>query len=299
MQRRLFWANPSQALLPVVDTLIEHEAMPSERNFFEKRRLRLAVTFALAASLAGYLLWAYVPWTRTNNPVAAAGAPAPAENTAAQLGVDAVASTIVRTDVVKNERSEDQALVDASMPTSSDARREELAPLTLDALRAKAQSGNIDAMIDLARRLADTDPSDETFGEAIRWLDEGVILGSTEAAMVQGEICLKACFPADPLDPGDYNNWRIAAQYYLLAYLMGDARALKALEAITPPEMGSVDVYNVLGLARMRLEEVIARRAQQGLGPLQMELNATSPYLKPNPPPRGGEYLLPGPPPGG
>ncbi len=202
-------------------------------------------------------------------------------------------------DIAEKRRSEDQAAVNARAPKLSVTSRKEAAPLTLEALRANAKTGDIDAMVELAKRLVNGDPSREAFGEAMRWLDEGVISGSTEAAMVQGEICIKACYPPNPLDPGDYNNWQIAAQYYLLAYLMGDERALKALEAITPPEMGSLDVYGALGLARMRLEEVIARRAQQGLGPFQMELNATSPYLKPNPPTRGGEYLLPGPPPGG
>ncbi len=255
-----------------------------------RRRLWFVIAFALAASFTGYLIWAYAPWNRAIDPIHHAGSPAPAGNTVAQPKADPVKLTDVRVDVSEGRRSEDQAAVNTSAPSSSETSRKELTPLTLDALRAKARTGDVNAMIDLARRLVDSDPSGETFGEAMRWLDQGVILGSTEAAMVQGEICIKACYPPNPLDPGDYNNWQIAAQYYLLAYLMGDERALKALEAITPPEMGSLDVYGVLGLARMRLEEVIARRAQQGLGPFQMELNATSPFLgKPEPsPPTGG-----------
>jgi hypothetical protein len=95
--------------------------------------------------------------------------------------------------------------------------------------------------------------------------------------------------------------WRTAAQYRFLAYLMGDERALKSLEATTPSGLETRHVYHALAIARMRREEITAARAQRGLGPLQMDLNATSPYLKPNPPTRGygSEYLVPTPPPGG
>ncbi|MDZ4814294.1 MAG: hypothetical protein SGI99_17045 [Pseudomonadota bacterium] len=89
------------------------------------------------------------------------------------------------------------------------------------------------------------------------------------------------------------------SQYYFLAYLMGDERALKSLEATTPYGVDNSHIYHALGIARMRLEEVIAARAQRGLGPFQMDLKATLPYLKPNPPSGGGEYFIPNPPPGG
>ncbi len=178
------------------------------------------------------------------------------------------------------------------------SKQESLTMLTLDALRAKASQGDIDAMMALARQLFDSDPSDGGMNEALHWLDQATIMGSTDAALLAGDLCLARCNPADPDDPQDLSNWRRAAQYYFLAYLMGDERALKSVEATTPYGLDNRHIYHALGIARMRLEEVIAARAQRGLGPFQMDLNATSPYLKPDPP-TGGEYLIPNSPPGG
>jgi len=169
------------------------------------------------------------------------------------------------------------------------------AALSIEDLRTRGHSGDVKAMLELARRLVDADPSEAGIKEALFWCDEGTVLGSTEAARLAGDLCLTNCNPPNADDPRDFENWSMAAQYYFLAYLMGDELALERLRTSTPGGVDPSQVYMALGLARMRLEEVIAARAQRGLGPFQMDLNATSPYLKPNPPKDGGEYLYPTP----
>ena len=177
--------------------------------------------------------------------------------------------------------------------------KEKLSGLSTDTLRARSHRGDVEAMLALARQLADADPSEADMREAFFWCDSATVLGSTEAAVLEGDLCLTNCNPPNADDPRDMENWSLAAQYYFLAYLMGDERALKRLEVSTPGGVDPSQVYMALGLARMRLEEVLAARAQRGLPPFNLDLNATSPYLKPNSPGKGGEYLLPEPRPGG
>lgn len=167
--------------------------------------------------------------------------------------------------------------------------------LSIEDLRTRGHRGDVEAMLELARRLVDADPSEASLKEALFWCDEGTVLGSTEAARLAGDLCLTNCNPPNADDPRDFENWSMAAQYYFLAYLMGDELALERLRTVTPGGVDPSQVYMALGLARMRLEEVIAAREQRGLGPFKMDLNATSPYLKPDPPKNGGEYLLPSP----
>jgi hypothetical protein len=205
-------------------------------------------------------------------------------------------SSIQAPGAVSGERARDgsrKTLQRKSLSSSAQTLRP-----TITKLISSGEAGDFESVMALARQLTRENPSQEEVGEAMYWLNPVVVSGSTDAAMLQGELCITGCYPADANDPGDYRNWTMAATYYFLAYLMGDERALRRLQAITPHERSAMDVYNALGVARMMLEGITAARSQRGLGPLKLDLNATSPYLKPNPLP-GNQFLLPSPPPGG
>jgi hypothetical protein len=264
-----------------------------------QRLLSHLLIVALGAVIAAYLGRHYLGQPAGRSGTERAPLPAIAEPAVEAASSKQVLVKLRSTPVP--EPVKDSAPATTGSSAASASGKDSLALLMLDALRARALQGEVDAMLELAKQLADSDPSNGGINESLHWLAQGTIMGSTDAAMLAGDLCLTRCYPADPDDPQDLNSWRHAAQYYLLAYLMGDERALKSLEAITPYGANVGDIYLALGVARMKLEEVTAARAQRGLGPLQMDLNATSPYLKPDPPTRGGrsEYLAPDPPPGG
>jgi hypothetical protein len=258
-----------------------------------------ALAALLVGSLSVYLLWVD-PFGLWNREPGAAGRSPP------DVGATSLTSGSAPVDppaTPSNPRGDGQESVATQAKrdgiSSESAAHKNLALQSIEELRAKSRSGNVDAMIELAKKLAATEPVEENFAEALRWLDEGVVLGSSDAAMVQGEICIKACSPPDALDPHDYENWSRATRYYFVAYLMGDERALQAIERITPLNTRADMVYDALGIARMMLEDAIAERARRGLGPLQMNLNATSPYQLPNPPPGARFQQPPSPPPDG